>query len=493
VIGQLVITLANFAIAPVILHYTSQILYGVWISALSILSYVALTDLGMNQALTRIIAGMAGQAKDEALNRVISTAFFVFCVAGAIVLIVGFSISAQIPHWFDVPAQDIEGVVSAYRIAVIAGALALSCAVFSGVVTGFQRLAVDNTVRNAVALVGLALSVGLLMLGWSLLALALSMLFTVVATAVLTGYYAWRFHPGIQIRPAYVNLEDFKHLIGFGGYFQLGRIANTVAFSSDNLVISATMGASHVMPYVFTSRLATAISFTVASKLPVAVFPAMSQMFAEKDFANLQRVTLRLGAYSARLAVVGAAVYAAVNQQFVALWVGPQQFGGTLLCAVFCYWILQDTISRSTTGIVFASGKLRLWSFASLAEAALNLAASLLLVRQLGLVGVALGTSIGKTLTTAWIVPLLICRSIRLSARRFIWEGILKPGLISLPSVVATLSLAVLLSADLGWLRLFVIGAAASVANFLSFEGRVLLRNPRQGWKWWHALTRDFR
>ena len=331
------------------------------------------------------------------------------------------------------------------------------------------------------------------MFGWSLMALAVSMLFTVVTIACVMGFFAWRLHPEIQIRLAHINLQDFRHLIGFGGYFQLGRIANTVALNTDSVVISATMGAAQVMPYAFTSKLARVLSFTVATKLPVAVFPAMSQMFAEKDFASLQRATLRLASYSARLAVVGAAVYAAVNKQFVALWVGPQQFGGPLLSAVCCYWILQDTIYQGTTGIVIATGKLRLWSFASLAEAALNLAASLILVRHLGLVGVALGTSIGKTFTTAWVVPLLICRNIQLSIRRFAWEGILKPGLLSLPSVIATLGLAALLSADLGWLRLIAIGIAAFIANFLSFEGFILIKNPRQGWNSWRALTQHLR
>ena len=151
-VGQLVLALANFIIAPVILHHTSQTLYGVWISALSILSYMALTDLGLGLALTRTIAGMAGRANGEAMNRVITTALFVFCIAGAIVLVVGLAVAAHIPHWFKVPAVDAAGVVSAVRVAVLACALALPCSIFSSVVSGFQRMAIDNTVRNVAAL-----------------------------------------------------------------------------------------------------------------------------------------------------------------------------------------------------------------------------------------------------------------------------------------------------------------------------------------------------
>jgi len=293
-LGQLLLTLAGFAMAPLILGHISAALYGFWLTALSILAYLGLIDAGLGLALTRAIAAHAGQVNDSRLNQLISSAFFAFCVAGLIFAGAGLSISAWIPDWFGIPAHDAPAVVRAFRVVVVASALALPCSVFSGITCGFQRMAIDNLTRTGVALAALLLSCVLLFLGWGLMALAASTLFSVLATAMLTGYWALQYHPGLQLRMHLVSRQELRALVSFGGYFQLGRVANTVALNSDSVVISSVLGAQSVTPYVFTSRLATLFSITLASKMPIASLPAMSQMYAARDFPRLQSALIRL-------------------------------------------------------------------------------------------------------------------------------------------------------------------------------------------------------
>lgn len=485
--SQIVLTLANFALAPLILKLTSPIQYGFWLTALSILSYVGLVDIGLGLALTQAIA-VRSASGDEALNRVISTGFLAFCCAGLILAGIALPIAGFIPRWFSIPQGDALPVIQAYRVAVLASALALPCGVYSGVVNGFQRLATDNLVRSSVTLASLVLTVVLLWLGCGLLALALSTLFSVVVSAILAAYWAKRYFPKLRISLSLANWKDFRGLIGFGGYFQLGRIANTVALNSDSVIISGALGAGAVTPYVFTSKIANLLSFTLASKLPAAVFPAMAQMYAANEHDRMRIALLRLAGYSTRLAVIGATVCALCNHQFVSLWVGENQYGGRTLTAVFCYWVLQDTINRGTASALYATGKLKWWAFSSLAEAMLNLGFSLLLVRNFGLVGVALGTSIGKTFTMAWLIPWQVCRTLRLPIRQYLLQGIATPALLSLPSVAAASGAALLIPETLGWVRLFGIGMLAMLANALLFEGLEFARAPKASVATFRAL-----
>ena len=181
--------------------------------------------------------------------------------------------------------------------------------------------------------------------------------------------------------------------------------------------------------------------------------------------------------------MIGCAIMLLANQQFVGLWVGPSYFGGVSLNFIFAYWVLQSTLIHGIGVMVHATGDLRNWVFMSLAEVALNLAFTLLLVKPFGVVGVALGTAIGKTLTTGWYVPYWICRKIGLPVRTFLSNGIFQPALRSMPSIVIALSVSIFLAKDLGWFWLFLIGFAAVATNFISFEGIHLLRLSNLSWR----------
>jgi O-antigen/teichoic acid export membrane protein len=469
--GNALLVVAGFIATPIILRLTSPSLYGFWVVTLSVLGYLALSDLGLGISLTRLVAGLTDDQESQSLNRLVSSAFFAFCAAGFVFLGIGIGVSPFIPIWFKIPPSEASNVVPAYQIAVLSGAIALPLSIFGAVISGFQRMAVDNTVRNVIALIAIGVSLAFLFAGWGVASLAISSLFTVVASSLINFLYVRRLCPSLKINLALVNRADLSRLLTFGGYFQLGRIANTVAISSDSVVIATANGAAMVTPYAFTSKLAVLFSINIASKLPSAVFPALSEMFARNQTQQLQRVFVLLTRYAARLAMISGVFLAIANYKFVSLWVGAQYFGGPLLNAVFVYWILQDTIYRGTTAIVFASGEMRNWMIASLAEAAFNLGFSIILVGPLGLVGVALGTSIGKTLTTAWYIPYWICRKLKLPIRQFLWRGIVYTVLRSLPGVVLTVWLAYVLPANLDWGWIILVGSVAVLTNVIAFEG----------------------
>ncbi|MDA7540937.1 oligosaccharide flippase family protein [bacterium] len=478
--GTLLLTLVGLAMAPLILHYISVEVYGFWLTAVSVIAYLGLVDAGLGLALARTIAAYAGREDVRRVNQVISTAFFSFCAGGLIFALIGLLIAPRVPDWFSIPTENAPDVVRAFRVAIVAGACALPCSIFSGINNGFQRMAFDNLSRTVVALTSLALSVLLLYLNWGLMALAVSTLFQVFATAGLQAIGVLRFQRGLRVSLSYCNRVDLKELVTFGGYFQLARIANTVSLNSDNIVISSILGAHAVTPYVFTAKLATLFSVSLASKLPIAVMPGMAQLYENQNFSRLRTTFCQLTSFAVRLGVCSATVCALGNRDFVILWVGNSQFGGLALSSMFCIWGLQDVFFRGAAGVIFASGRLRGFGFASIIEAALNVSLSLVLVQKYGLVGVALGTVVAKTLTTGWFVPVTICRSINLQLSRYLIDGLIKPAFRCLlgVSVVTVIFIGIGQGYEPSWWRLVLLGGAVFGTNILAFEGIQFARDP---------------
>ncbi|NQU54783.1 MAG: oligosaccharide flippase family protein [Bacteroidetes bacterium] len=483
VFGLIVLTVFGFIAAPIILNLTSQSLYGFWVTTISILGYLALTDLGLGMSLTRFVASLAKTNDAKSLNNVISTAFFAFCGVGLVFFIVGIGISPFISTWFKIPPKEVEQVLSAYRVAIISGAIALPLSVFGGVVVGFQKMAIINITTNIVSIIAIGLSIILLYTGIGLVALPLASLFTVIFKSIFSFFYARRYFPLLNIRFANFNWEDLKKLLSFGGYFQFGRVANTVALSTDNIVISGFMGAENVTPYAFTSKLPIIFSVTLAGKLPNAIFPAMTEMFANNEMDKLRQTYKRLTFFSVRFAFLAGAFIFIANPEFVSLWVGDQNYGGNFLNLVFVSWALLDTVYRGTTAIVFASGDMRNWTIASIAEAILNIAISISLVGSLGLVGVALGTLISKILTTGFYTPYWVCQKLNLPVNDLLKKSIRNPIIRSLPSIGLTFLISLFLPLTLGWFWIILIGLTIGVTNFLMFEGLALLKPTEEHWK----------
>lgn len=468
--GQVVVTVSTLLLTPLVLALTSKSLYGSWQAALSILSYLALLDAGLGFSLVRLVASASSKKGSEGLSSVASVALFSFAGIGAIVLAAGLFSSSLVPGWFHVPAPEAAAVVKAYRVAAVAGAVGLPLGTFNGILAGMQQTALAGTLRGAAALIGALTSFVLLECHWGIAALAVGNLTTSVSGGILAFLCLRRLNPGMSLGLRLVSRQGFAALWQVAGYFQLVRIAYVIALNTDPLIIAAFLGVSEVTPYVITARMAIMFSVVLADKPPSAVYPALAQMYARGEIDRLRRGFLALVYYSTRLALIGATLVALLNPAFVLLWVGHQGFSGTALNCVFIYWVLLDTILRGSSIIPLVIGQMKTWALASLGEALVNVFLSLLLVRPLGLVGVAVGTAVARTAITGVIMPVWSCRKLGIRFSQFLALGILNPVVSALPAVAFTAIVAYLLPVGWGWLRLAIIGFTAVAANIAVFE-----------------------
>lgn len=466
-----VLTASTLLLTPLVLAFTSKSLYGSWQAALCILSYLAMLDAGLGFSLVRLVASAASEKANDALNSIASAALFSFAAIGAVVLAIGLCVSSRIPEWFHVPASEAASVVTAYRIAVFAAAAALPLGTFNGVLIGMQRTALSGAIRTGGAMLGALVSFGLLEARFGIAALAVGNFASSACVWVSALVLIKKLRPGLSFRVRWISRKDFAALWHTAGYFQLVRIAYIIALNTDPLVIAAFLGASEVTPYVITARMAIMFSVVLADKPPSAVYPALAQMYARQEINALRRGFLALVYYSTRLALLGATLVAILNPAFVVLWVGRDGFGGSALNGVFIYWVLLDTVLRGSSIIPLVTGEMKMWAMASIGEALANVFLSLLLVRHFGLVGVAAGTAIARTLITGMVIPVWSCKKLNLRVGDLLRRGVFNPMLRALPAILFTAALAAVLPAGWGWFRLGLVGAAAVAGNIAVFEG----------------------
>ena len=351
--GTVLVTVAGFVATPIILSLTSQSLYGFWVLTLSIVGYMALLEFGVGMALTRHVASDIESRTPKELNALIATAFSFLSILGAGLFLVGFICSFFVPGWLGVPEGDRQDVVTTFRFALFSAALALPMSAFSSIIVGFNRMALDNTNRTVVGLMSLGLSILLLKMGLGLVSLAVAAALGVATIGLINALICRYMIPQITVGFAGANVPDIRRVLAFGGAFQVGRIANIVALSTDSLVLGLRLGTAAVTPYILTLKLANLLSVNLASKVPIALFPAVSSLYGSGNISGVRSAFAKVLSYSVRLAACSASLVLLVNEEFVTLWVGASNYGGVQLTVAFAVLVFfERPYFNTVTGVL---------------------------------------------------------------------------------------------------------------------------------------------
>jgi O-antigen/teichoic acid export membrane protein len=119
--------------------------------------------------------------------------------------------------------------------------------------------------------------------------------------------------------------------------------------------------------------------------------------------------------------------------------------------------------------ILVGMAKHKVLAYVTLAEGLANLILSVILVRRIGLVGVAWGTAIPHVINTAVIIPFFTLRAVKMSWRDYIVKGYVRPVLAAIPGATVCYAASVLVATS-SWpvfvLEVLAVGVTSAVAGY---------------------------
>ena len=114
-------------------------------------------------------------------------------------------------------------------------------------------------------------------------------------------------------------------------------------------------------------------------------------------------------------------------EPLVLAWVGPDFAGSVPIIHILTIAVAIRVGNSTATTLLKGSGQHRLLATSNLLIAGANLAMSIVLVRHLGLIGVALGTLIAVASVSIFVLFPAACRRVKLSTREALKTAILPP------------------------------------------------------------------
>ena len=311
-------------------------------------------------------------------------------------------------------------------------------AVYGGVVGGLQRF--DLT--SSWAAVSQLLRAGLVYLavtnGYGIVALSLISLASVSVFAFVTWRLARRLYPEITIRRGLAERKWVGTIFSFGLTSVMIHASGMLINQADAIVIAAFLPVAQVTFFSIGATLvqhAQAIQRGVTFMIP----PMISALQAKGSTEGVKRTILRAARTLSTLLLPVAVTFIIRGSTFIGLWMGPQyaELSGRVLdILTFRMWFTAGITVLSTA--LYGLNRHRAVVPVILGEAVANLVLSIALVRPLGVVGVALGTTIPSLLTLFFVTPRIFRRELGIGLGTIVQEVWIRSTMAVLPFAIAT-------------------------------------------------------
>lgn len=394
VAGRGIGVLANFFVVPLTVGYLGAERYGVWITLSSILAYLNIFDLGIGStAINGVTAALANRDFASARQQV-NTAYLTL-VGIALVVAVGVSFAWPMISW---PAVLGDKSPADYREITAAAAAAVAIVLINFPLSATPRIfgacrmsTLSNIWTSFGSILSLATVVVVTRLKTGLPGLVVAVFGASLLVGILSTIWLFRHFDWLKLTLRDARWVKVRGLLQTGLPFFFLQISGIILFQTDNVIIAQIMGARSVTPYSITWKL-----FSYATLLQVLAFPtlwpAYADAFARGDFAWIRKAYRYNVLIAVGSTIAFVLILLVIGRRFIEIWAGPAAVPTFGLLLGMGVWTIIASVSWCESCLLGSAGHVKGQATYSAIGAVVNVIASVVLGRLIGLTGIILGT-----------------------------------------------------------------------------------------------------
>jgi O-antigen/teichoic acid export membrane protein len=473
-LGLLVVGVIQFAMTPVLIRGLGDEQYGLWVLALSVVSYFAIFDLGMQTTILRFAARATGEQDRVALNEILLSALLV--VGGVALLVIGLTppLAWLVPDFLRL--DDNLAAPFRWLLGLLGASLAIECVtrVLANYLCGLSRFDLYNVARIVGA--GLRAVFLVLALGHDSRVVGLGMA-TLISAGLVLALHAWlvkRADPGLNLRGVRPHGWRLKELAGFGGVSFLITTGNYLRFYLNLAIVARILTVGLVTPFSIASQVAEYFRAVVIGAMSPLITGFSSMVSRSDGMAMSRALWLRATRIIGLLCLLIGGVLILNGEILLRLWVGERFLSSypVLVILIAAYVVMLAQVPSHC--LLYALGRHRAMAAWTLAEGAANIVLSLYLGRAYGTIGIALGTAIPMVVNAVLVQPWYVLRLTGLRPLDYVGQALFRPAAVGAIFMAAGRAVPVqdpgATAATLAWAGLWQVALFAALAFALGID-----------------------
>jgi O-antigen/teichoic acid export membrane protein len=409
-----------FCITPMIVRSLGDRMYGVWTLLGTFVGYYGVLDLGLSSAASRYISRSLGQGDLENLDSVASTAFFLFCVLGAVALLATLAAGLACRRFIHDPVE----AALVQKIVLLLGsatAVGFPLRVYAGILTSYLRFDALSSISIARTLACNAAIYWCLGAGGGIMAIAVvtfagSLLQNAAAYAACAALY-----PHIKVSVSRFDRTKLRMLFDHSWKTLLCFVNELVRFRLDAVLIACYLSVGLVTFYSIGARLVDGFCQLVLNSVGVMA-PLFSQYEGAGDYDAIRGALLMATRFSAVITAYVGFSLLFYGQAFILRWMGPGYESSYWVAVLLGLGFFLHLPQSPGVQLLYGLSKHESYAVLTFWEGALNLALSLIFLMRYGMYGVALGTAVEMLVFKLLLQPAAICRAVELPVRTYMTD-----------------------------------------------------------------------
>jgi O-antigen/teichoic acid export membrane protein len=401
--------LLAFVVSPILVQRLGEERYGVWTLVVSFAGYLAILDLGIHAAIVRLVSLHSARGEGQAVERVFSTALAALAVLGTLAFAVMLVAGEFFGELFDL---DLTPERSRLLFLVIGIDIAanLVFTLFLGTLSALQVFLKVNLLGTLAAVLKSVAIVLLLERGHGLMTLALVQLGANLLRHGLQFLVLRQSAPTLRFRLSSCSSEVLRQLLRYGIYGLLITLALRFQASTSPLLIGRSVSVAAVTSYAIPASILEQLEKLALAAIAVLI-PLVSSREAVGQVERNRSLYTRGTRYALLALLPVLFVLFTVGDDFLRLWMGPQlESRSADVLQILLVGYAAALPQLMAHGILKGLSRHRGLALLLCLQALANLALSLVLVHDYGVLGVSLGLTLPLLLVNLVLLPAYTCR-----------------------------------------------------------------------------------
>lgn len=477
-LGVLIKTLVNLLIIPCLMALLGTANYGFYVLLVGFIEMSVMLDFGFSSALTTELGANLGDAAENRarIREYLSLGQLFYGALSILILLLGVWFTPWLMDSFHLSSAMRETGTLIFPITFVTCCIYLYSSYYRAVLLAHCSHQWTNTSDALNQIIGNALGLGMIVMGYGLAGFLGARLLTTLITALFLRFQGSKLEPDMLLNPVKPDFKALGKIFNLSFHAAFIQLSIIISHRIDMFVIGANLSLVAVSLYELIFRVLSVISQLI-SQICQGFFPVFARLNAENNPERIRqfflKVSFLMNFLAALMFICVIPFFGELLALFSAKKVTWEQAAPILPFAIPIFW--SAALQFPGAYYLFTSGHQKFSSITSILTSLFNLALSLLLVKPFGVIGVVLGTliplliqhqlfNIGKSLQLLKIPVLDYIANVHLRLLPTVAVSLLfLYGVKSLFALMSPINLAVMMLTDL-----LTCGVAVLVGYFIA-------------------------